>query len=72
MSLLFFLFLVVMILALSNKKTLSFKTYGVAITLSTLTSSLHLPNTDHCNVRISPHHTGCSIDSWSRKSCQRL
>lgn len=48
MSLLFLLFLVVMILALSDKETLSFKTFGVAIILSTFwflhhaTSSLEL------------------------------
>jgi hypothetical protein len=33
MSLLFLLFLAVMILALSDKETLSFKTFGVAIML---------------------------------------
>jgi F0F1-type ATP synthase assembly protein I len=48
MSLLFLLFLAVMILALSDKETLSFKTFGVAIILSTFwflhhaTSSLEI------------------------------
>ena len=48
MSLLFSLFLVVMILALANKEKLSFMTFGVAIILSTFwflhhaTSSLEI------------------------------